>query len=307
MSLYSPTLSAQAIDGRVEAAIAGLRAALDARPSRRVLLLCDATLADPMAGDIARAGLARRMLDLQSQGATPPPLYLAEVPDEMRFERLINASLRAAIEEATRPAPSARRPRSMSAWLATDLPLAEVAARLERRAQLRDTQGRLRVLRFWDPRSTQHLAELYPGVPASSWIAGAAWMFVDAYADWHYLPDAGGHSSLPAWDKLEALSRANAVVQRLNADGLCCGRGVLEPVRNALNAARSVGLVREDDQILFAAWRVRLAAPIEQAPGFAALLREIEEEGGSLRGAAQDLDDEDWTAFALQAQERLQA
>ena len=60
---------------------------------------------------------------------------------------------------------------------------------------------------------------------------------------------------------------------------------------------------------LFAAWRVRLDAPLEHAPSFAALLREVREEGGQLRNAAQDMDDEDWERFAQEAhaQEDLQA
>ena len=129
----------------VERAIAGLRAVLDGRGDRRVLLLCDSTLADPLADDIAAAGLARREVDLISQGASTPPLYLAEVPDEIRHERLVNASIRLAVDEAMRPAPAGKRPRSMSAWLATDLPLAEVAQRLVLRARLRDAQGRVRI------------------------------------------------------------------------------------------------------------------------------------------------------------------
>jgi hypothetical protein len=34
------------------------------------------------------------------------------------------------------------------------------------------------------------------------------------------------------------------------------------------------------------------------------LLREVQEDGGRLRGAAQDMDDEDWQRFAQEAHAR---
>ena len=290
----------------VEPAIAGLRAVLDGRANRRVLLLCDSTLADPLADDIAAAGLARREVDLISQGATAPPLYLAEVPDEIRHERLINASIRVAVEEAMRPAPAARRARSLAAWLATDLPLAEVAQRLARRARLRDAQGRVRILRFWDPRTTQFQSELYAGTVPASWIPGVTWMTIDGFARWQVLPDVPGpmQTVTPDWPRLARLGRINAVLQRLNANGLCVGPSVLDAVRRALDAATDCGIHDDEDAALFAAWRVRLDAPLERAPSFVALLREVHEEGGRLRNAAQDMDDEEWQRFAQEAQAR---
>lgn len=295
----------------VEHAIAGLRAVLDGRANRRVLLLCDSTLADPLGVHIAQAGLARRDVDLISQGATAPPLYLAEVPDEIRHERLINASIRVAVDEAVRPARAAKRARSMAAWLATDLPLAEVAQRLVLRARLRDAQGRVRILRFWDPRTTQYQRELYAGTVPASWIPGVTWMTIDGFARWQVLPDAPGpmQTVTPDWPRLARLGRINAVLQCLNADGLCVGPWVLDAVRHALDAAAACGIDDDEDAALFAAWRLRLDAPIERAPSFAALLREVQEEGGRLRNAAQDMDDEDWQQFAqeVQAREDLKA
>ncbi|CAB3708266.1 hypothetical protein AKG08_04400 [Achromobacter piechaudii] len=292
-------------DAAVEHAIAGLRAVLDARPNRRVLLLCDSTLDDPLAEEFASAGLARRAVDLISQGASAPPLYLVEVPDEIRHERLINASIRLAVDEAMRPAPAVKRARSMSAWLATDLPLAEVADRLILRARLRDAQGRMRILRFWDPRTTQFQSELYAGCAPASWIAGATWMSIDGFARWQALPDAPGpmQTATPDWPRLARLGQINAVLQRLNVDGLASGPSLLEPIRRALDAGAACGM-DDEDVALFAAWRVRLDAPLERAPAFATLLREIQEEGGRLRNAAQDMDDEDWQVFAWQAQAR---
>ncbi|WP_287144177.1 DUF4123 domain-containing protein [Achromobacter sp.] len=292
-------------DAAVEHAIAGLRAVLDARPNRRVLLLCDSTLDDPLAEEFASAGLARRAVDLISQGASAPPLYLVEVPDEIRHERLINASIRLAVDEAMRPAPAVKRARSMSAWLATDLPLAEVADRLILRARLRDAQGRMRILRFWDPRTTQFQSELYAGCAPASWIAGAAWMSIDGFARWQALPDTPGpmQTATPDWPRLARLGQINAVLQRLNVDGLASGPSLLEPIRRALDAGAACSM-DDEDVALFAAWRVRLDAPLERAPAFATLLREIQEEGGRLRNAAQDMDDEDWQVFAWQAQAR---
>ena len=292
------------VDAAVEQAIAGLRAVLDARPSRRVLLLCDSTLADPLADDIARAGLQRRSVDLLSQGASAPPLYLAEVPDEIADERLVNASIRLAVDEAMQPAPAIKRARSMSAWLATDLPLAEVAQRLILRARLRDAQGRMRILRFWDPRTTQFQSELYAGCAPASWIAGATWMSIDGFARWQALPDLPGpmQTATPDWPRLARLGQVNAVLQRLNAGGLTVGPAALEPIRRALDAAADCGIKDDEDAALFAAWRVRLDAPLERAPSFAALLREVQEEGGRLRSAVEDMDDEDWWRFARQAQ-----
>ncbi len=292
-------------DAAVEHAIAGLRAVLDARPNRRVLLLCDSTLDDPLAEEFASAGLARRAVDLISQGASAPPLYLVEVPDEIRHERLINASIRLAVDEAMRPAPAVKRARSMSAWLATDLPLAEVADRLILRARLRDAQGRMRILRFWDPRTTQFQSELYAGCAPASWIAGAVWMSIDGFARWQALPDTPGpmQTATPDWPRLARLGQINAVLQRLNVDGLASGPSLLESIRRALDAGAACGM-DDEDVALFAAWRVRLDAPLERAPAFATLLREIQEEGGRLRNAAQDMDDEDWQVFAWQAQAR---
>ncbi|CAB3917337.1 hypothetical protein LMG26788_05139 [Achromobacter pulmonis] len=303
---HCPEYWTASAEASVERAIAGLRAVLDGCASRRVLLLCDSTLADPLAGMIESAGLARRGVDLISQGATAPPLYLAEVPDEVRHERLVNASLRLAVDEAVRPAPAARRARSMSAWLATDLPLAEVAQRLVQRARLRDAQGRVRILRFWDPRTTQFQGELYAGAVPASWIPGVTWMSVDGFGRWQALPDTPGpmQTATPDWPRLARLGRVNAVLQRLNADGLRGDASVLEAVRRALDAGAACGIDDDEDLALFAAWRLRLAAPLERAPSFEALLREVREEGGRLYRAAEDMDDEDWQVFAQEARAR---
>ncbi|MGW9067212.1 hypothetical protein ACWGPO_24290 [Achromobacter animicus] len=306
MTTRQPEYWTPAAEARVEHAIAGLRAVLDARADRRVLLLCDSTLADPLGEDVASAGLRRCEVDLISQGASAPPLYLAEVPDEVRHERLINRSLRLAVDEAVRPAPAARRPRSMSAWLATDLPPAEVAQRLVLRARLRDAQGRVRILRFWDPRTTQFQSELYAGTAPASWIEGVTWMSVDGFGQWQTLPDARGpmQTVTPDWPRLARLGRVNAVLQRLNAQGLRYETPALEAARRALDAAAACGIADDEDAALFAAWRVRLDAPLECAPSFLALLREVREEGGRLYRAAEDMDDEDWQAFAHEAQAR---
>ena len=290
-------------EARVDAAIAGMRAVLNARGSHRLLLLCDATLDDPLGELIEAEGLTRRQVELISQGASRAPLSLVEVPDEERHERLVNASVRLAIAEALRAAPAGRRPRSMAAWLATDLPLAEVARRMVLRGRLRDAQGRVRMFRYWDPRSTQFQRDLYAGAAPATWIAGTVWMYVDAFAHWSALPDAAGpmQEALPDWARLTRLSCINAVLQRLNTEGLRCVPEVLEPVRRALDQGAALNLADDEDLSLFAAWRVLLDAPIERAPSLLALIEEVREEGGRLRHAARDMDEEDWQAFAREA------
>ncbi|WP_255176204.1 hypothetical protein [Bordetella genomosp. 5] len=290
-------------EARLEAAIAGMRAVLDRRGSRRLLLLCDTTLDDPLGDYFEAEGLTRRQVELISQGASRAPLSLVEVPDEERHERVVNASVRLAIAEAMRAAPASRRPRSMAAWLATDLPLAEAARRMVLRGRLRDAQGRVRMFRYWDPRSTQFQRELYAGATPASWIAGTVWMYVDAFAHWHALPDSVGpmQEALPDWARLNRLGCINAVLQRLNTEGLRCVPEVLEPVRQALDRGAALALADDEDLSLFAAWRVVLDAPIERAPSLLALIEEVREEGGRLRHAARDMDDEDWQAFAQEA------
>lgn len=281
----------------VEDAIVSLRKALDTRPSRRVVLVSDPTLGDPIAPLVTELGLPSLPVSAPRALKLPAVPYLVEVDDEAREERLVNASLRMAVDQALGPAPGNDRRRSMCAWLPTSEPLSAIAEELGRRMRIVDERGDSRAFRFWDPRVTQHMAALFPAQPPSSWLTKSEWGYIDAFGRWKLLPAMPeAHQAPPAWPVLQQLSRMNAVQQQLAIKGLAHPPEVMSQIDASLGAGIRAGLVEEVDLISFAAHRVRLQVGIERSPLIRDAMEEAVSTGGHYYKVVETFTGADWAA-----------
>lgn len=289
-----PGAPVRQVSGLFDTAIVGLRQALDTRPSRRLVLVCDPTLVDPLKPSVAELDLPSKAVPIPRSLNLSAAPYLVDIDDETRHERFVNASLRLAVEQAVRAAPADRRPRSVCAWLLTQEKLAVIADDFVRLLRIRDPAGVLRAFRFWDPRTTQHMTALALGQPPASWLPYADWGYIDAYGDWSLLPGVDGSPAQPSWPLLQSLSQVNAVQQRLAIDGLSYAADVLPQIRQSLQVAMQAGLQHEADLVCFAEQRVRRQAAIERAPLVQEAIAEAVQTGGHFHKIAETLEEVHW-------------
>lgn len=286
-------------DQMVEAAVMALRGALAEQGAYRLVLVCDPTIGDPLRSEIEEAKLPIWRIQIPKSLAVADAPYLVEIEDERKTEGFVNASLRLAVEQALRPALPTKRVRSVCAWLFTQETLPQLAHAFSQRMRLRDPSGASKVLRFWDPRVTQHVAEIFPRIPAQSWMPGSAWGYIDAFGRWELLP-AGEPDDVPFYPEGGAVSHVsllNQVQQFLTADGTRYSPEVLVKIKEALQQSRSLGLIRDEDLVHFALHRVRLDAPIECSSLIREAAEEVTSSGGYLARVIESFDDEDWRAI----------
>lgn len=279
----------------IDIAIAGLRRALDTRPSRRLVLVCDPALADPLKPLLVELDLRSHAVPVSRALPFPATPYLVEIEDEIRHQRFVDASVRLAVEQAVLAAPPDRRPRSVCAWLLTQEPLEVIVNDFARLLRIRDPAGALRAFRFWDPRATQHIATFAPGQPPASWLPYADWGYIDAFGCWSLLAGTDAPPKQPSWTHLQLLSQVNAVQQRLATDGLCHAADVLPQIRQSLQVARQAGL-HDADLVCFAEQRVRRQAAIEHAPLVQEAIAEALQTGGHFHKIAETFEEAHWHA-----------
>lgn len=290
-----------------EAGVMGLRRLFLDNPDGRLLILCDPTLDDPLRQDAEGLGLSFSPIHIRSGQAVPPKPYLIHVGGYDFHEAFVNRSIRLSVEQALKPSLPNRRSRSICAWLWTELSTAEISDLVRERAAITDTRGSKRVLRFWDPRATQHISALFPGRSKASWLPGTAWGFVDGFGTWGCLPDKNGEREaawVPDGDALHLYSLVNAVLQRLSIGGLRYQADVISDVRESLKIGRQRGLIDEDDQVCFAADRIEAGVPIERSGQITSIFNAVHEFGAGYRSMVDGFDEEDWDVIRAEAREK---
>lgn len=295
------TMDASSLSYRTDAltnnAVLGLRAAMDAVNTRRVVLVCD-----PLPNDSSMAIAEARGLQIQRIRLTGVAQkwgpYLIDVPDESKHESFVNDSLRLAVTEALQPSPWNKRFRSMCAWLITTKSLSELEVAIRSHSYFTDGNGGRRTLRLWDPRTMQHVRRWHTPTVTGSVFIDVGWGFVDSFGGWNMLSPAtkGEQGAPPTAQILRECSLANAALQRLSALGLWSEPSVWASLQDAIFAAQKEGLSDDDDVAWFAADRVRLCAPLERASALANLFSAIKQGKGRYIRATGDYDDTDWMA-----------
>lgn len=293
------------LEACTEAGVMGLRRLFADKTGRRLLILCDPTLDDPLRQDAEALGLPFHPIHIRSSQATSPKPYLIQIDKYDVHEVFVNRSIRLSVEQALSPALPNRRSRSICAWLWTELSAIEVSGLLAERSVITDDRGRKRVFRCWDPRTTQHVSVLFPGRSEVSWLPRTAWGYVDGFGAWCCLPEADGNReavTLPDWDTLHFYSLINAVLQRLSIDGLRHQTDVIPDVQEALRIGRQHGLANDDERVCFATDRVVTGVPIERSGRISSILTAVHEYGSGYRSLVDGFDEEDWDAIRAEAQ-----
>lgn len=278
-----------------ERAIMGLRKALDDANSDRLVILCDPLLADPLHEEIERVALSKRIVPPMRNRTKEQAPYLVDVRYDLRHERFVNDSLRLSIQEALVPAPWNRRPRSISAWLITDLSVHRIAADFIPRSNYWDAQRVLRTFRFWDPRTMQHAGTLTGKNPPLGFFPEIDWGFIDSWGHWQFVAspqDAGRFR--PDEETLIRIGMKTAVLQRLTEKHPIGEERIWAYIDQALSAGLRIGLSDRDDLIHFAADRLRLKAPIEGAVRLKETFELLRQGQGSYSRFVADYEDEDW-------------
>lgn len=285
------------LDALTDRAIMGLRAAMAAVATRRVVLIYDPTPDDDFVTSAKTRGLptaqARIITSTQKHGP-----WLIDVGNELRHEPFINESLRLAVTQALQPAAWDQRQRTMCAWWISTAPLHTLATMLASHSWFVDAHGVRRTLRLWDPRTIQHAQRLFGAAQPHSGFENVSWSYIDSLGQWQTLPPpAHGYTpTQPAPQTLRELSLMNAALQRLAIDGLPETPTSWPALQESIRAGMRAGLQDDDDLAWFAADRSRLRAPIEHARSLAELFAVVRSGNGRYVRATGDYDETDWAA-----------
>jgi hypothetical protein len=288
-----------ALDQHLKIMLGALREAMARHKAQRLVLVEDITLGDPLAEFIAASGAPVAKPEIRNSEGLEQEVQLVDIIDDTnsRRERLITQSLRVARSEALKPALPTQRARSVSAWLITDEPLQRLKERFEQRSRYPISPTAHRILRFWDPRVTQHIGRFFPRHSPASWLPGGVWLYIDSFADWNELPAPEGEGTWeiqPEANVLEKTSLVTLTLQNLAEDGLRHDKKILPAVIEAVEAVLRLKAFDEDDAACFAAHRVLYAKPLEKAPKMQEIIRYVRDEGWRYRNLYVGLGEEDW-------------
>jgi hypothetical protein len=292
-----------ALEARFSAALRALRETLATHGLERLILIRETTLGDPLEAAIAASGLPVENLELRNSEGLRQFVQLVDIDAESRRERLVNQTVRLALQEALQSAIPTQRARSVAAWLITDEPLSKIREAFEQRSRYPTSPLEHHILRFWDPRVTQHIGALFArkahALP-TSWLPGTVWLYVDSFAELKVLPAPEGTGTLEMLPDIETLTRVSLItltLQYLAENGLRHDKSILPAVAESVEIARAQKLPDEEDTACFAAHRVFYARPLEKAPRMQDILANVREEGSSYQNITADFEDEDWDAI----------
>jgi hypothetical protein len=334
------------LNERLKGTLEKLREILNAHKTRRLIMVYDTTLGDPLGlaeevqaeaeedpdaaeADpsailgaplreiVAKGGLEVASLKIRNSEGVGQSVYLVDIEDaESRHDRLTTQSLRLALSEAMQAQPSPyKRTRSICAWLISDEPLPRLTERFEQRSRYPISPTEHRILRFWDPRITQHIGRLFPKHPPASWLPGTNWLYIDSFGDLHTLlaprktdapqENIGTLEILPERKIIDQISRVNFALQYLSAKGLQHDKSVLPAVFESVTVALQQGLPDERDVARFAAHRVFYGKPLEMAPRMRKILEDVRTHGLYYRDICAGLEEEDWVEILESVPESL--
>lgn len=308
-------MPAHGLEAFVDAALIGLRAALGKASHDSLSIFIDPTLTDPVRDavivvDALHKGSARsvrlpRVHDNIDPGATP---YLLHVRSERESERLVAFLVRLAIEEALSQASPLASVRSVCAWIVgDDLPETR-AQQLAEVARIRQPDGTLWPMRFWDPRVMWHLSR---ALPANHWrrLRGAlgSWMTLDMQQQLTtvptFAPEAGEartpmHFDESNWPVLQRIGAVNMVLALAQQWGLQPTEDNARRADRLLATCAALGFESERDGQVFAACGLTSHDRFYEHPEVQADLQHAAKHGQSVKTALMKFDDIFWSSLA---------
>ncbi|GAA3927186.1 DUF4123 domain-containing protein [Luteimonas lutimaris] len=285
-----------------------LLAAVTRASHLRLCVLVDPVITDPLQSFSTRDNaivLPIRHGDLKAEHRP----YLLELGDFGRDEA-IEESLRVAVSEVMAAESSASRGRTVCGWILTgNAPLKEFASHLARCASL-GVAGRIRLLRYWDPRVMDALEALLTQAQKYSLLGpGTAWYWLKRNGNLQaFSVEQGGVELEPAttefWlerQQIELLAEigyvntALNVLQGMGRDVACLSPHAL--AQRLLAGARIWRLNSERERVMYAVYSVLAGDRFDHAPEAGAAMLAAQVRGDSVIDALDAFDDAYWQSL----------
>ena len=300
----------RSIDELTDAGIAALRAALargDA--SSPVAVIIDRAVTDPLEDVLPSDEASMHVVHIRHDDLAAERMpYLLWLNDERRAERLLNRTVRLAMEEALGNVGQARQVRSVCGWIevapAESLQPAEggeghaLAAGIANASVARSPSGERRLLRYIDPRVLARLSALArPGQLRHLLGPVAAWHFVGPDLSLRTLrvplqakPEVGFDAA--QWAALGRMAWVNELVPQAAGWGLeRTGEDLVLALDAQLARAQAAGLRTDTDCMTFATCALCVHERFDEHPAFAQALANSRSTGQSFADAAAALDE----------------
>lgn len=277
-----PLVAPVQIEAIADTALVALRKQLADTPSHSLAILVDPALADPLAQALEEASLQPIRISISTAQVARDKLpYLVWIDDETKYERVVSASIRLAVEERLAPEGSAPRgTRSLCAWFITPALTSENQARalaltLATHGIQHSPDGQRHYFRFFDPRIAIDLPALLSPEQWQQFVGniGLGWLLMNEEGSLQSLKPQPGSQSMGAaqdvqpgnhanpakpfvlspaqWQTLSCIGWRNRIAQALFDWGLA-GTPTKEALHEIARRAIGYGLAQEDDILSFA-------------------------------------------------------
>lgn len=301
----------RSIDELTDAGIAALRGALarDGEASSPVAVVVDRAVADPLEDALSSSEASVHPVHVRHDDLTVERMpYLLWLSDERRAERLLNRTVRLAMEEALGNVGQPRQTRSVCGWIEVapsgsaqpgeGLDGHALAALIANASVARSPSGERRLLRYIDPRVLARLGALArPGQLRHLLGPVAAWHFAGPDLSLRTLrvplqakPEGGFDAE--QWATLGRMAWVNELLPQAAGWGLDCSSDALALAIDAqLARAQAVGLRTDTDCMTFATCALCVHERFDEHPAFAQALAHSRSTGQSFADAAAALDE----------------
>ena len=304
-------------DALMQRAQMHLRAVLGDTP---MALLIDPTLADPLSEspDFQTAlstGIAKRvpLRNLHPDMDPDRVPYVVHLPSEAQAERLITASLKLAMDEATGQLGYDYRGRSVCAWVARVDNAEQFVRQVVSVARVVRPDGSPWPLRLWDPRVLWHLPRV---LPLDAWTS-----MQFALGAWYTLAPSGdielfgksiveGQGTSPSelpppyrfnastWAALERIGSVNKVLAISGDWDVLPTEAQARRIDQLLQRCNALGFDTEQDALAFAACGLTSHERFDEHPQVQAAVHAASREKRTFVSALDAFDDEFWQALS---------
>lgn len=300
----------RSIDELTDAAIGALRTALArGEAASPVAVLIDRALADPLEEALPSNNATAHVVHIRHDDLTVERMpYLLWMDDERRAERLLNRTVRLAVEEALANVGQARQMRSICAWIEISptqaaqpesaIGGATLAALIANVCVARSPSGERRLLRYFDPRVLARLGALMrPGQLRHLLGPVAAWHFVGPDLSLRTLrvplqTNAEAGFDAGQWAVLARTAWVNELLPQAAGWGLDrTGDALALAIDAQLARAQAAGLRTDTDCMTFATCAFCVHERFDEHPAFAQALANSRSTGQSFADAAAALDE----------------
>lgn len=279
----------------IDDAIMRFRQVVPESGARSLGILVDPILGDALSDRAADTIAGCRKMGLKIRHPDVPKQqqpYLLWLDDKSSRERLVNLSLRIAIQESTIGQTSPRHSRSICAWLTVEGSAVskdlrtDVGSHLEQAALLRASGQGWSLFRFYDPRVMERLPEILDSRQLGSLLGPvSSWVLIrrDGRCSALTFPEHDDSEPLQLdarqVSRLGRLGWVNQLLSQAQAWGLKDVTGLPDKLDAALARAQSAGLGTARDCMVFATCALTLHRDFDEHPFFASAIERTRVDG----------------------------